>query len=89
MPGVFVTDPGLTYPAGAPDMLPLGTGTWHGRLHALAGATAFFSLPLAIGLSRRVVIITYFAWMSLLARHSAAVGIAEAVVFAPLPAVPA
>jgi hypothetical protein len=48
--GVFVADPGLAYPAGAPDALPLGTGTWHGQLHALAGFTVFFSLPLACGL---------------------------------------
>ena len=49
MAGVFVCDPGLAYPAGAPDALPVGTGTWHGQLHGIAGALVFFSLPLAIG----------------------------------------
>ncbi len=47
--GVFVCDPGLAYPAGAPDGLPLATGSWHGQLHAIAGALVFFSLPIAIG----------------------------------------
>jgi hypothetical protein len=46
--GVFVTDPGLAYPAGAPAGLPLATGTWHGQLHALAGFVVFFSLPAAV-----------------------------------------
>jgi len=49
MAGVFVCDPGLAYPAGAPNALPVGTGTWHGLLHGIAGAIVFFSLPLAIG----------------------------------------
>lgn len=48
--GMFAADPGLAYPAGAPDALPLGTGSWHGQLHAVAGFTVFFSLPIAIGL---------------------------------------
>jgi len=49
MAGVFVCDPGLAYPAGAADALPVATGTWHGLLHGIAGAIVFFSLPLAIG----------------------------------------
>jgi hypothetical protein len=50
MAGVFVCDPGLAYPAGAPDAVPVGTGTWHGLLHGIAGAIVFFSLPVAMGL---------------------------------------
>jgi hypothetical membrane protein len=46
--GVFACDPGLAYPAGAPAGLPLGTGSWHGQLHALAGFVVFFSLPAAV-----------------------------------------
>jgi hypothetical protein len=114
MAGVFVTDPGTAYPAGAPDTLPIGTGTWHGQLHAIAGALVFFSMPLSIGfmagmvqsteqpemvylfgcyaadrlrwilgqqhnrdarrtagLFQHVTSITYFTWMSLLARRLA------------------
>jgi hypothetical protein len=49
MAGVFVTDPGLAYPADAPHALPAGTHTWHGLLHGIAGAIVFFSLPIATG----------------------------------------
>jgi hypothetical membrane protein len=45
--GIFVTDPGLAYPADAPRALPEGAHTWHGLLHGLAGAIVFFSLPIA------------------------------------------
>jgi len=52
--GVFVCDPGLAYPAGAPAGLPMGTGTWHNILHAIAGAVVFFSLPIACCVLARV-----------------------------------
>jgi hypothetical membrane protein len=47
MAGVFLTDPGLAYPADAPHALPAGAHTWHGLLHGIAGAIVFFSLPVA------------------------------------------
>lgn len=50
MAGAFVCDPGLAYPAGAPDALPLAGGSWHNQLHGVAGFTVFFSLPIAIAL---------------------------------------
>src|SRR5579864_7347509 len=43
--GVFVCDPGLAYPAGAPAGLPFGSGTWHNMLHCIGGVMVFFSLP--------------------------------------------
>jgi hypothetical protein len=45
--GVFVCDPGLAYPAGAPAGLPVG-GTWQNTLHSVGGAMVFFSLPAAL-----------------------------------------
>lgn len=46
--GVFVCDPGLAYPAGAPAGLPFMDGTWHNMLHTLGGFMVFFSLPAAL-----------------------------------------
>jgi hypothetical protein len=46
--GVFVTDPALGYPPGAP--LGIGTGkppSWHGGLHLLASIVVFGGLPTA------------------------------------------
>jgi len=50
MAGLFVCDPGLAYPAGTPDTLPLVATTWHGTLHSMAGVIVFFSLPIGIGI---------------------------------------
>jgi hypothetical membrane protein len=45
--GVFVADPGLGYPPGAPDGIPEQL-TWHGLLHAVAPPVAFLSLIAAM-----------------------------------------
>lgn len=53
--GVFVCDPGLAYPAGAPDALPI-SGSWQNSLHGIGGMMVFFSLPAAcLILARRFV----------------------------------
>ncbi len=44
--GVFVCDPGLAYPGGAPDALPIA-GSWQNSLHGVGGMMVFFSLPAA------------------------------------------
>jgi hypothetical protein len=44
--GVFVCDPGLAYPGGAPDGLPV-SGSWQNSLHGVGGVMVFFSLPAA------------------------------------------
>jgi len=50
--GIFVTDPGLDYPAGVP--APAGGPTPHAMVHALAGLFAFVSLAVAcFALARR------------------------------------
>src|SRR5579859_3712872 len=51
--GVFVCDPGLAYPAGAPAVLPFGSGTWHNMLHSIGGVMVFLSLPAAMLLFAR------------------------------------
>lgn len=44
--GVFVADPGLGFPAGAPTGIP-ETMSWHGALHAVAPPLAFAALVAA------------------------------------------
>ena len=44
--GIFVADPGLGYPAGAPDGTPSDL-TWHGTLHAVAPPLAMTALAVA------------------------------------------
>jgi hypothetical membrane protein len=44
--GVFVCDPGLAYPGGAPDGLPV-SGSWQNSMHGVGGVMVFFSLPAA------------------------------------------
>ncbi len=50
--GVFVADPGLGFPPGAPAGIP-ETMTWHGTLHAVAPPLAFTALIAATGVFAR------------------------------------
>lgn len=68
--GLFVTDPGLGYPPGAP--VGLSVVTWHGQLHALAGYVAFFSVPFAcFGFARHFAAARERGW----ARYSLVSGV--------------
>lgn len=62
--GVFVADPGLGYPPGAPDGIPEQL-TWHGMLHAIAPPLAFLSLIGAmVVISRRFAVEGRRGWSS-------------------------
>lgn len=50
--GVFVADPGLGFPPGAPAGIP-ATLTWHGTLHAVAPPLAFTALVAATAVFAR------------------------------------
>jgi len=50
--GVFVTDPALGYPAGAPAGLPTDM-SWHAGLHYLGATGVFLGLPLAAAIAAR------------------------------------
>jgi Protein of unknown function (DUF998) len=45
--GIFVTDPGLGYPPGAPTGMPT-TSSWHDLIHGLASILVFVGLPIAM-----------------------------------------
>jgi hypothetical membrane protein len=50
--GVFVTDPALGYPAGAPAGLPTNA-SWHAGLHYLGASVVFIGLPAATFIAAR------------------------------------
>ncbi len=70
--GVFVADPALGFPSGAPAGIP-DQLSWHGALHAVAPPVAFLSLIVAcLVLARRFAALPQRGW----AAYSAATGVA-------------
>lgn len=76
--GIFVTDPALGFPPGAPTGTPEQV-SWHGILHGIAPAVAFTAIVLACFVFvRRFAVLRRWGW----ATYSAATAITALALFA-------